>query len=64
MAPIMEFQGLSVDCINNYFPNTYLRRKAYAADITYGTSNEFGFYYFRLACSTEEIVQHELCYNR
>lgn len=64
MAPLMEFHGLSVDCINNYFPNTSLLRKAYAADITSGTSNEFGFYYLRdnIACSTEEIVQHELNY--
>ncbi|YBU88859.1 MAG: preprotein translocase subunit SecA [Candidatus Walczuchella monophlebidarum] len=64
MAPIMEFHGLSVDCINNYFPNTYMRRKAYAADITYGTSNEFGFDYLRdnIACSIEEIVQRELNY--
>lgn len=64
MAPIMEFHGLSVDCIDQHLPNTPMRRKAYAADITYGTNNEFGFDYLRdnMARSADEIVQRELNY--
>ncbi|XOD69491.1 MAG: preprotein translocase subunit SecA [Flavobacteriales bacterium AspAUS03] len=64
MAPIMEFHGLKVDCIDNYLPNTPMRRQAYEADITYGTNNEFGFDYLRdnMTHSSEELVQRELNY--
>ncbi len=47
MAPLFEFHGMSVDCIDNHRPNSAERRKAYLADITYGTNNEFGFDYLR-----------------
>ncbi len=47
MAPIFEFHGLSVDCIDHYKPNSLERKNAYRADITYGTNNEFGFDYLR-----------------
>ena len=47
MAPIFEFHGLSVDCIDKHKPNSEGRRQAYNADITYGTNNEFGFDYLR-----------------
>ncbi len=59
MAPIMEFHGLTVDCIDNHDPNSEQRRKAYQADITYGTNNEFGFDYLRdnMARDPEELVQ-------
>ena len=43
MGPIFEFHGLSVDCIDYHQPNSAARKKAYMADITYGTNNEFGF---------------------
>ncbi|WP_185859864.1 preprotein translocase subunit SecA [Blattabacterium cuenoti] len=65
MAPLMEFLGLRVDCIDNYpSSNGYMRKKAYQADITYGTNNEFGFDYLRdnMACSKEELVQRDLNY--
>ncbi|WP_185881875.1 preprotein translocase subunit SecA [Blattabacterium cuenoti] len=63
MAPLMEFHGLRVDCIDNY-PSGYMRKKAYQADITYGTNNEFGFDYLRdnMTCSKEELVQRDLNY--
>ncbi len=59
MAPIFEFHGLSVDCIDYYQPNSEARRKAYNADITYGTNNEFGFDYLRdnMSHSPEDLVQ-------
>ncbi len=59
MAPIFEFHGLSVDCIDNHQPNSAARKKAYNADITYGTNNEFGFDYLRdnMANSLEDLVQ-------
>ena len=59
MAPIFEFHGLSVDCIDYHKPNSDARRKAYNADITYGTNNEFGFDYLRdnMAHSPEDLVQ-------
>ncbi|WP_111683843.1 preprotein translocase subunit SecA [Winogradskyella tangerina] len=59
MAPIFEFHGLSVDCIDHHTPNSDARRKAYNADITYGTNNEFGFDYLRdnMAHSPEDLVQ-------
>lgn len=47
MAPIFEFHGMSVDCIDHHKPNSAERRAAYNADITYGTNNEFGFDYLR-----------------
>ena len=59
MAPIFQFHGLSVDCIDHHPPNSPERRKAYRADITYGTNNEFGFDYLRdnMAHTAEELVQ-------
>ncbi|NHM06287.1 preprotein translocase subunit SecA [Flavobacterium sp. CYK-4] len=60
-APLFEFHGLTVECIDNYQPNTAERRKAYDADITYGTNNEFGFDYLRdnMAHSPEDLVQRK-----
>lgn len=60
-APLFEFHGLSVDCIDNHQPNTPARRNAYNADITYGTNNEFGFDYLRdnMAHSPEDLVQRK-----
>lgn len=60
-APIFEFHGLTVDCIDNHQPNSPGRRKAYQADITYGTNNEFGFDYLRdnMAHTPEELVQRK-----
>ncbi|WBX75174.1 preprotein translocase subunit SecA [Tenacibaculum ovolyticum] len=59
MAPVFEFHGLSTDCIDFHQPNSEERRKAYNADITYGTNNEFGFDYLRdnMASSKEDLVQ-------
>ena len=59
MAPIFQFHGMSVDCIDYYKPNSAERKKAYNADITYGTNNEFGFDYLRdnMAHSTSDLVQ-------
>ncbi len=59
VAPIFEFHEMNVDCIDKHQPNTEARRKAYAADVTYGTNNEFGFDYLRdnMARETEELVQ-------
>ncbi|MCD9634099.1 preprotein translocase subunit SecA, partial [Tenacibaculum maritimum] len=59
MAPIFEFHGLTTDCIDYHQPNSEARRKAYNADITYGTNNEFGFDYLRdnMANSKEDLVQ-------
>ena len=59
MAPLFEFHGLSVDCIDHHPPNSEARRKAYQAHITYGTNNEFGFDYLRdkMAHSSNDIVQ-------
>ncbi|MDO1501107.1 preprotein translocase subunit SecA [Winogradskyella maritima] len=59
MAPIFQFHGLSVDCIDNHRPNSPERRAAYNADITYGTNNEFGFDYLRdnMAHAPEDLVQ-------
>ena len=58
-APIFEFHGLRIDCIDNHQPNSAERRNAYMADITYGTNNEFGFDYLRdnMSRSPEELVQ-------
>ncbi|HQJ58788.1 MAG TPA: preprotein translocase subunit SecA, partial [Bacteroidales bacterium] len=59
MGPIYEFLFLTVDCIDKHEPNSESRKKAYLADITYGTNNEFGFDYLRdnMAFSLDEIVQ-------
>ncbi len=60
-APLFEFHGLTVDCIDNHQPNSEGRRKAYEADITYGTNNEFGFDYLRdnMAHTPGELVQRK-----
>ncbi|TVQ68049.1 MAG: preprotein translocase subunit SecA [Balneolaceae bacterium] len=57
--PIFNFHGMTVDCIDLYDPNTEARRKAYRADITYGTNNEFGFDYLRdnMVIEEEQLVQ-------
>lgn len=59
MGPLYEFHGLSVDCIDKHQPNSPERRKAYQADITFGTNNEFGFDYLRdnMALSPGDLVQ-------
>ena len=59
MAPLFQFHGLTVDCIDYHQPNSEERRKAYNADITYGTNNEFGFDYLRdnMAHAPEDLVQ-------
>ena len=61
MGMLFEFHGLSVDCIDKHEPNSEERRRAYNADITYGTNNEFGFDYLRdnMCSNTKEIVQRE-----
>ena len=72
MAPIFEFHGLSVDCIDYHQPNSAARKKAYNADITYGTNNEFGFDYLRdnMAHSPDDLVQRphhygsRFCFSR
>lgn len=60
-APLFEFHGLTVECIDNYQPSTEGRKKAYDADITYGTNNEFGFDYLRdnMAHSPDDLVQRK-----
>ncbi|MEZ4877848.1 MAG: preprotein translocase subunit SecA [Flavobacterium sp.] len=60
-APLFEFHGMTVDCIDNHSPNSDARRKAYEADITYGTNNEFGFDYLRdnMAHAPEDLVQRK-----
>ncbi|MBB5397054.1 preprotein translocase subunit SecA [Mucilaginibacter sp. AK015] len=64
MGPLYEFHGLAVDCIDKHEPNSEERRKAYLADITFGTNNEFGFDYLRdnMTRSPEELVQRKLHY--
>ena len=59
MGPLYEFHGLSVDCIDKHQPNSEARRRAYKADITFGTNNEFGFDYLRdnMATSPADLVQ-------
>ena len=59
MGPMYEFHGLSVDCIDKHQPNSEARRKAYMADITFGTNNEYGFDYLRdnMASSPKDLVQ-------
>jgi preprotein translocase subunit SecA len=60
-GPIFEWLGLTVDCIDKHEPNSDARRKAYLADITYGTNNEFGFDYLRdnMVHSPDEMVQRK-----
>ncbi len=60
-GPIFEWLGLKVDCIDKHQPNSEERRKAYLADITYGTNNEFGFDYLRdnMVHTAEEMVQRK-----
>jgi preprotein translocase subunit SecA len=60
-GPIFEWLGLTVDCIDKHVPNSEERRKAYLADITYGTNNEFGFDYLRdnMVHTPEEMVQRK-----
>ena len=61
MGPLYMFNGLSVDCIDKHRPNSPERRKAYMADITFGTNNEFGFDYLRdnMALSPADLVQRK-----
>jgi preprotein translocase subunit SecA len=61
-GPVFEFHGLAVDCIDKHQPNSPQRRKAYQADVVYGTNNEFGFDYLRdnMTRSPEELVQGKL----
>ncbi len=61
MGPLYMFHGLSVDCIDRHRPNSEERRKAYLADITFGTNNEFGFDYLRdnMATNPEDLVQRK-----
>ncbi|MDC0204537.1 preprotein translocase subunit SecA [Flavobacteriales bacterium] len=65
MGPLFQFHGLSIDCIDNHQPNSKERRKAYLADITYGTNNEFGFDYLRdnMAKRPNDLVQRKLQYS-
>ncbi|RYG30946.1 MAG: preprotein translocase subunit SecA, partial [Chitinophagaceae bacterium] len=60
-APLFEFHGLTVECIDNHQPNSEGRKKAYDADITYGTNNEFGFDYLRdnMAHAPGDLVQRK-----
>jgi preprotein translocase subunit SecA len=59
MAPLFQFHGLTVDCIDRHEPNSLARKNAYNADITYGTNNEFGFDYLRdnMAHDPQDLVQ-------
>jgi preprotein translocase subunit SecA len=61
MAPLFQFHGLTIDCIDKHQPNSEERRKAYQSDITYGTNNEFGFDYLRdnMARDENELVQRK-----
>ena len=65
MGPLYMFHGLSVDCIDKHEPNSDARRKAYEADITFGTNNEFGFDYLRdnMAISPSDLVQRKHNYS-
>lgn len=65
MGPLYEFHELSVDCIDRFQPNSEERRKAYAADITYGTNNEYGFDYLRdnMATNPDHLVQRKHHYT-
>ncbi len=64
MGMLFEFHGMKVDCIDKHPPHSVERRKAYHADVTYGTNNEFGFDYLRdnMSRNPEELVQRKLNY--
>ena len=64
MGPLYQFHGLSVDCIDKHQPNSEARRRAYNADITFGTNNEFGFDYLRdnMAMKPSDLVQRKHYY--
>ena len=64
MAPIFEFHGFKIDCVDKYKPHSIERKNAYLADITYGTNNEFGFDYLRdnMANRDEDRVQRKHSY--
>ena len=61
MGPLYMFHGLSVDCIDKHQPSTDARRRAYQADVTFGTNNEFGFDYLRdnMAINPKDLVQRK-----
>jgi preprotein translocase subunit SecA len=61
MGPLYQFHGLKVDCIDKHEPNSDARKRAYRADITFGTNNEFGFDYLRdnMAINQEDLVQRK-----
>ena len=61
MGPLYQFHGLSVDCIDKHKPNSAARRKAYMADLTFGTNNEYGFDYLRdnMSISPDDLVQRK-----
>ncbi len=65
MGMLFQFHGMKVDCIDNHEPNTDERRKAYLADVTYGTNNEFGFDYLRdnMTSDPTEMVQRDFIYS-
>ena len=65
MAPLFQFHGLTIDCIDKHQPNSEGRRAAYNADITYGTNNEFGFDYLRdnMAHTPSDLVQRPHHYS-
>ncbi len=61
IGPVMQFLQLSIDCIDKYRPHSPERVMAYAADITYGTNNEFGFDYLRdnmVRATADKVQQH------
>ena len=59
MGHLYRWLGLTVACLDDTEPGSPQRRAAYAADITYGTNNEFGFDYLRdnMVVSLEQRVQ-------
>jgi len=61
MTPLYEFLGMTVGVIQSMQPQT-VKRAAYAADVTYGTNNEYGFDYLRdnMALSKRDKVQRDL----
>ena len=61
MGPLYMFHGLSVDCIDKHQPNSEARKRAYRADVTFGTNNEFGFDYLRdnMAINPNDLVQRK-----
>jgi len=58
-SPVFLFHQMNVDCIDKHQPNSAARRRAYQAEVTYGTNNEFGFDYLRdnMAMRPEDLVQ-------